>query len=228
MIYLFGVEKGGVGKSTLAINISTLLALSGNKTVLVDMDKQSNAYNWCVRRKETGTLSTFPCIRLTRHHVEEPVGQNLVHRILELQSEYTDIVLDAGGQDSVELRSAMVVCDKQIIPLNASQFDAETIPVMSELVDQVQVANPELDAKVVVTMASTNIHDRETQELIAVVEMFDNLGLIQTVIHNRIAFRRTLKDGRSVIEADPNDYKAANEIKLAFEEITGKEFFHEE
>ena len=52
MIILIGSEKGGVGKSTLATNLATALALKGSDIILVDADRQSTSANWSQDRKE--------------------------------------------------------------------------------------------------------------------------------------------------------------------------------
>lgn len=46
MIILVGSEKGGVGKSTIATNVVTYLALQGKDVMLVDADKQGTSSNW--------------------------------------------------------------------------------------------------------------------------------------------------------------------------------------
>jgi cellulose biosynthesis protein BcsQ len=62
MIILIGSEKGGVGKSTLATNISALLTQQGKDVILVDSDRQSTSANWAKDRLETNKKK-IECVR---------------------------------------------------------------------------------------------------------------------------------------------------------------------
>ena len=67
-----------------------------------------------------------------------------------LATRYQDIIIDAGGRDSVELRAAMVVAHKAFVPIQASQFDIWTLGRMNDLVVTAQGFNPDLRAWVVI------------------------------------------------------------------------------
>ncbi len=212
MIYLFGAEKGGCGKSTLATNFAGMLLDEGKDVLLVDADKQPSSAKWVERRNENKNLSDMVCVRL--------MGKGIVKQVKELAKRYENIVIDAGGRDSVELRAAMAVCNRLYIPMIPSQFDAETLPDMSDLIERTEAFNPEIQATVVISKASPNPVVKESQELIEVLSDFENIGLAETVIRDRKVFRDAIKTGEIVLEyKNPINYKAINEMKLLLEEL---------
>ena len=75
-----------------------------------------------------------------------------------------DIIIDAGGRDSVELRAAMTVADALYIPIQASQFDVWTLGPMNSLVEQAQAINERLRAFAVLNRASTNPSVKEAED----------------------------------------------------------------
>lgn len=64
--------------------------------------------------------------------------------IQDLAKRYQDIIIDAGGRDSVELRMSMVVANVMVVPVQAGQFDIWTLGRMSDLVEQAKSFNPNL------------------------------------------------------------------------------------
>ena len=138
MIILFGAEKGGTGKTTLAVNFAVMLGLYGRDVLLVDTDKQGSASFWSNIRDESGVLPRIPCI--------QSFGKSLAKNILDFSQRYEDIVIDAGGRDSMELRYSLGVAGSIVIPIQPTQFDLMTLGQMSKLVEQAQVLNPDLVA----------------------------------------------------------------------------------
>ena len=156
MIVLIGGEKGGTGKTTIATNLAALRALAGRDVLLVDTDPQGSAGYWTTSRSEKGIKPRVACI--------QKFGKGLQEELQDLASRYQDIIIDAGGRDSVELRSAMVVAHKAYVPIQASQFDIWTLAQMNDLIVTAQGFNPNLCAWVVINRGSTNPFVTETAE----------------------------------------------------------------
>ena len=122
----------------------------------------------------------------------------------------------------MELRYALGVCDRAYIPLQPFQFDIWTIRQMDELVAMAQGINDRLQAYIVLNRVSTNPavrEDQETREFLQ-SEAFQNLFLIDSVLRERISFRKSARDGLSVVEWN-QDKKAIQEINQLFEEVYG-------
>lgn len=204
MILLVGIEKGGTGKSTIATHLATLRASEGHEVLLIDADKQMTSSYWAAQRDEQDSLARIVCIQKRG---------NAIHRdINDLATKYEDIIIDAGGQDSKELRAAMIVADVLCIPFQPSQPDIWTLETMDQLIDQAQALNPNLQVFTIINRASTHPLVPETDEAISCLADFPRLPFSDVVIHERRAFRKAMTLGSAVTELDNKDQKAIGEI----------------
>ncbi len=213
-IILFGGEKGGTGKTTLAVNIAALLALAGRKVVLLDTDRQGSAYYWGRIRAEEGRVPEVTCLR---HY-----GKTLPAEIEKLSAKYQDLVVDAGGRDSLELRYALGLADRAYLPIQPFQFDIWTLEQMENLLGMAGKINGRLAGYLVLNRVATHplvAEDREAREFVD-QQGFAQLRLLAAQLHGRIAYRKATRSGLSVVE-DGRDTKAIAEIKRLCEEIHG-------
>ena len=213
-IVLFGGEKGGTGKTTLATNIAAMLAMQGKDVLLLDTDRQGTASFWATVREDTKIEPRIACV--------QKFGKGLASQVRDLAERYDEIVIDAGGRDSMELRYALGVSDRVYIPVQPFQFDIWTIRQMDELVELAQGLNETLQAFIVLNRVSTNPavqEDQETRDFFQ-EEEFQHLAMVKTVLRDRIAFRKSGRDGLSVIEWK-QDKKAVNEMNQLYKEVYG-------
>jgi chromosome partitioning protein len=214
MILLIGGEKGGCGKSTLATNLVVALKHAGRDALLIDADGQRTSAKWAERRASDSTLPPIPCTEKR---------DDLKASVRDLARRYQDVVIDAGGRDSRELRSALLVVDLALIPLRPSQADLETVAHVGELV---QLARSLRDAGaplagLVLSMAPTHRLVSEARDAERVLEGLDDFVLCESIIHERKVYRDALLDGRGVLETD-ND-AARREIRQLIKEVSNGE-----
>jgi chromosome partitioning protein len=216
MIVLIGGEKGGTGKTTLATNLAAMRALAGRDVLLIDTDPQGSANYWAQSRDEEKITPRVACV--------QKFGKGIPAEVKDLATRYDDIIIDAGGRDSVELRSSMVIAEKVYIPIQPSQFDIWTLGQMDELVETARGFNPGLQARVIISRSSTNPSVRESDQAgQLLVADFPNLDLADVTIRDRIAYRKAAKDGMAVAELSPKDSKAAEEMETFYKEVYGNE-----
>jgi chromosome partitioning protein len=213
MIVLFGGEKGGAGKTTLATNVAAFRTSKQPETLLIDTDRQSTSSFWCSVREEKGISPRVGSIQKYERSVRTEVR--------ELSKKYEDIIIDAGGRDSPELRGSLLVCDKAIFPLRPSQFDLWTLGRLNVLVETAKEINESLDAYIVVNMASPNPNVKEAEDMIELVKEFSQLNILRTIVYERIVYRRAALGGMGVTEYKPEDTKAVAEVVNLYEEIYG-------
>lgn len=208
MILLLGGEKGGTGKSTLATNLAVWLANKGKDVILIDTDRQRTSSHFVDRRNERGSLP--------RIHSAEKYG-NVFDTVKDMAGRYEYVLVDAGGRDSEELRTAMVVAHRIYVPLKASQPDLETSVHMNELVKLARGLNPRLDANLVISMGPTHPAVHEDQEAAEILEELPEFQLSQVVIRERKVYRDAMAEGKGVVEMD--NEKASDEINRLASEI---------
>lgn len=210
MIVTIGNEKGGVGKSTLAVNLAVASATNGNDVCLVDTDIQGTASSFIAHRSKD----------LPKVHCVQKRG-DVFDCLKDLSTRYKEIIIDAGGQDSAELRSALVASDVVVVPFKASQIDLWAIERMEKLIARCKEFNRELRVKTVVAMAPSNPRIKETDEARELLSDFVNLdSKTNLFLSERKIFRDSFIEGKGVLEM-PNE-KAKIELLSIYKEIYGE------
>lgn len=202
MIILVGSQKGGAGKSTIAINLAVELAVGGEDVVVVDADAQRSATRWHADREAGGVTPAIACV--------EKLG-NIRDTLLDLDGRYGYVIVDVAGKDSKEMRTGMTAAHKMVVTVRPSQLDLDTLPHMSELVDQVRDFNPNLDVRSLLTQVPTNPGVTERTDAGEYLSDYPSLRPLQTVIYERKAYRDVIGEGLGVVEW--NNPKARAEIQ---------------
>lgn len=212
-IYLFGCSKGGVGKSTMTVNTAAHFAIEGRRVCIADGDEQQHANSWCISRLRAGA-------NLPRVHAQVLSG-SIAEPLRALAPEYDDIVIDAGGHDAKEMRSAMRVADALIMPFAASQFDLYAVETMAELIEAAREYNPKLFAIAFINKAETNwVRSRTAHAAVEFISSFPSIRCAECIIHLRTApFTDSIEGGRSVFELGRSGQKAADEVATLIAEV---------
>ena len=116
MIITVGNTKGGVGKTTLAVNLAIARALTGRDVWLIDGDRQGTAQTAISIRAEAGHVPGIACATY-------PDGPTLRAQVQQQTAKFDDVVIDAGGRDSTALRAALVLSDVLLVPFQPRSYD---------------------------------------------------------------------------------------------------------
>lgn len=208
MIILVGSQKGGCGKSTLAVNISAELARQKKDVVLVDADRQGTSSRWAQDRANS-KYDHVPCVSQY---------DNIHPTLNDLATKYDYVIVDVAGRDSRELRTGMLAADILITPFRPSQPDLDTLPHLVEVTTQARDMNPDLKCFAVLTLAPSNPQINESKEAKEYLAEFPEFTLCKTIIRDRKAYRDTISEGAGVVEW--KDSKAKAEIQLIVQELT--------
>lgn len=223
-IIVTGGQKGGTGKTTVATNLATLFAGMDWKTLLVRADNQKSLVTWNDQRAELGRETvegqgkSFSEITLVSQF-----GKNLHKDVKKLTPQYNMAIIDAGGFDSAEFRSALLIADVLVSPINASSFDTWTLEQVHEIVDGAKINNPDLKAGLVLNRVNASSVSEAKKDLRGIVEdeeePLDNFFIFNKAIVNRNAYSRAPALGLTVHEMPRPDSKAKEEMIALQQEI---------
>jgi len=202
MVLAIGNIKGGVGKTTLAVNLAIVRAHKGRDVLLVDGDEQRTALTFTELRNDRQGQPGYTAVSLQ--------GAALRTQVRQMAEKYDDIVIDVGGRDTGSLRAALTVTETLLIPVQPRSFDIWAVDQMAELVAEAREVNESLRALVLLNAADAQGHDNE--DAAEALREIKGLELLDMVIGRRKAFPNAAANGCAVTEHTPKDGKAIREL----------------
>jgi chromosome partitioning protein len=195
-------QKGGAGKTTIALNLAAAIAAEGKRVLVIDADPQQTAQDWAAIRPAP---LPFQVVGLAK-----PV----LHRDLPaLAADYDDVVIDGAPRNYEVARSAIASADVVLIPVQPSGADfwasRETVGLVKEMhsFKETQKAVFVVSRKI-----GRSVLGREITEALAEFEV----PILRAGTMQRVAYAEALTAGATVIEADG---PAAGEIRAILAEI---------
>lgn len=207
MVISFNSIKGGVGKSTLAVNFAAWLVKEGHDVLLVDGDEQETASDFTAWREQTLGHTGYTLVNMT--------GANLRKQVEQMKSKYSHIVIDTGGRDTTSQRAALSIADVSMIPFAPRSFDLWTVNKVVELVDEIQAIRAE-PIKPYVFLSRADIKSADNREVAHALSTYSQIAYLPYPISNRKAFSNAAGIGLAVFEMEQPDLKAVAEINALF------------
>ncbi|AHK22068.1 chromosome partitioning protein ParA (plasmid) [Yersinia similis] len=207
MILTVGNTKGGVGKSTLAVNIAITRALQGRDVWLVDGDKQGSSQTAIYIRSEAGIEPGIACSFY-------PDGPVLRSQVLQQRDKFDDIIIECGGRDSTALRAALTLTDVLLVPFIPGSFEVWAMEHVSELIKEARSVRDNLVTYSILNKADTNPRTKDNIEVVDAIREFSEVQLIENYIYQRKAYANAAGSGRCVKEL-----KLRKAEKVAIDEL---------
>jgi chromosome partitioning protein len=189
-------EKGGAGKTTLAVHLATAAQLAGRSAVILDLDPQGSAYSWAERRGEAPEAMAIPPVALA----------GWLDKLTEAEAGL--VILDTGRDSNNAGYTAAKAADAVLIPCRVGGFD---FLALARTLDLCRLAGKRPFVVLNAIRPGSLRAEADARDALAGLDC----ELAPAVLHDRADFRNASVSARSAQEIDPSG-KAAAEIETLY------------
>lgn len=192
--------KGGVGKTTLAVNLAVAFARDGKRVCIIDTDaEQLSAMKWSGQRDDS----------LPRVAVVSVSADKLIREAAEAAKMYDWVILDGAPQLGKLANSTLIASDAVVVPVCPSALDFWAMENFLERFQEARNLKESLRAFIVLNKFSTTRN--VSKEIMEVLADFPEIEKLKSTIGDRVAYNETITQGLGVSEY--KDPKAKTEIE---------------
>ena len=197
MITVIGSLKGGSGKSTVTFNLAVWLAMAEVDVMVIDADPQATLSDVAEVRAEEGFE---PQVQV--------FGSSALKDVAD--SDAQEILIDVGTASMDNVRNALVLADRVVVPVPPSQADIWSTQRFIQFVGSVaKKKQPEIAG--FINRGDTHHAVRETNEAAAALVSLPGIRFLKPRLAQRTIYRRSFSEGLAVFEMQPRS-KGAMEL----------------
>lgn len=196
-------QKGGAGKTTLAVNLAIGFAKAGKSVALMDIDPQGSAGRWFMTRIESG--------RDPEIEFSTASAWGVTYEVRKLADAHDIVIIDTPPKADSDLRPALRAADLALVPVATSHLDLWAVEMLLYLADRE-------DTPAMIVMTRNRAGTRLAAEVAAKAQEMD-AWVAEAALANRVAYAETLGQGKAVLEARRGP--AHEEIQNLVKEVQG-------